>query len=120
MLAFQDKPSLGVDAPHFKRFRHSVNRYHIGRDAVVDLVSFRILYHDIEGIHHYVHQPLIDFTFAPEKTLAVLYPFEVADGHTARISQNVWDGEHALAVQDGVRLPGRWAIRALDRKSTRL
>src|ERR1051325_321791 len=92
MLAFQDKPSLGVDAPHFKRFRHSVNRYHIGRDAVVDLVSFRILYHDIEGIHHNVHQPLIDFTFAPEKTLAVLYPFEVADGHTARISQNVGDG----------------------------
>src|ERR1700693_1426925 len=66
----------------------------------------------VEGTVHDVEEPLVDFTFAPEEALAVLNPFEVADGDAAGIAENIGHGENALGIDDGVGLPGGGAICA--------
>src|SRR5258707_1006313 len=95
--------ALSVDSPQFQRFRDPVNCHHIRGNAVIDLMRLRVLNHDIEGIHHNVHQAFVDFAFAPEEPLPVLHPFEVAHGHAAGVAQDVRNSKYAFTVQNGCR-----------------
>src|SRR5215469_13464415 len=84
---------------------------HICRDAVIDAMDFLIAHHLVECAFHYVQQPLINFTLAPEKPLAVLDPLEVAHRNAPGIPKDVWHCEYAFIVDDGVCLPRRGTVR---------
>src|SRR6202050_2100634 len=51
---------------------------------------------------HDVFQALVDFAFAPEESLAILHPFEIADRDAAGIGQDVGDHENSLVIDDGI------------------
>ena len=108
----KSKKQSGVDATQLQSRSHTVNRQHIGGDAVVDAVEFGIADHLVESAIHHVEEALVDFAFAPEKALAVLNPLEVTHGDAAGIPENIGDGENALGVDDGVGLPGGGAVGA--------
>src|SRR5262249_2955330 len=90
------KCKLRVNAAKLQRDSHAVDRQHIGGDVVVHLVGFGIANHLVKGAFHHVQQALVDFAFAPEKALAILDPFEVADSDPAGVAENIRHGENAL------------------------
>src|SRR5713101_4434529 len=104
---------LGINTAEFKGAGDPVDGQHIGRNPVVDLVDTRKAHHFIEGIIHHVEKALIHFALPPKEALAVLDPFEIADGDAAGVAENVWHGEDALSVDNGVGLPSGGAVRAL-------
>src|SRR5262249_22529388 len=108
---------LRVDSAHLQGTRHAVDCQHVGRDAVVHVVRFRITHNLVESTLHDVEQALVHFLFAQKEALAVLYPLEVADRPPAGIAQDIRHGEHALTLDDGVRLPRRRAVRSLTEHS---
>ena len=89
---------------------HAVNGQHIGGNAVVDVVEFGIANDLVESALHDVQKTFVDFTLTPEESLAVLNPFEIADGNAAGVSKNVWNGEDALGIDDGIGLPSCGAV----------
>src|SRR5215813_8013125 len=95
------KCKLRVNAAEFQSGGHAVDRQHISGDSVVHFVGFGVANDFVEGAFHDVQQALVDFAFAPEKALAILDPFEVADGDAAGVTEDVRNGEHALGVNDG-------------------
>src|SRR5437868_1481993 len=98
--------SLSVDAAHFQCIRHAIDGQHIRRYAIVDLVCFRVAYHFIKRIFHYIQQPFVHFTFTPEESLPVLYPLEITHSNAACITKDIRHRKDALAINDRVRLPG--------------
>src|SRR6266851_4063661 len=104
---------LGINAAELEGAGDAVDGQHVGCDAVVDLVHACKAHHFIEGIVHYVEEAFIDFALPPEEALAVLDPFEIADGDAAGVAENVRHGEDPLSVDNGVGLPGGGAVRAL-------
>jgi len=66
----------------------------------------------IESIIHYVEKALVDFALPPEEALAVLDPFEIADGDAARIAENVRHGKNAFRIDNGVGLPSGGTVGA--------
>src|SRR5258708_16285508 len=108
---------LRVDAAQLKRTGHPIDRQHVRRDAIVDLVRFGVAYHFIEGVFHHIVQALIDLALAPEEALAVLHPLEIADRNAACIAENIRHGEDALGVDDGVSFPRGWSVRAFAKDS---
>src|SRR5579864_5752385 len=108
---------LGVNSAKLEGARHAVDGQHIRRDAVVDLVRLRVTNHFIEPVFHNIEEAFVDFAFAPEEALTVLDPFEIADRHPARITENVRNREDAFGVNDGVRLPRGGAVRAFAKNS---
>ncbi len=80
---------LGVNSAFFQRKRDAVDRQHVRRDAVIHAVSFGVAHHFVETVLHHVLQAFVHFAFAPEKSLAVLHPLEIADRDAAGIGQNV-------------------------------
>src|SRR5256884_7507804 len=124
--AKQSSQTLGVNAAQLEDRGYAVDRQHVSRDAVIDLVQFCVAHDLVEGILHNVHQPLVDLALPPEESLAVLHPLEVTHRHATGVAQNVGYGEDPFRIDDRIGLPGRRAVRAftedfrLDRKSTRL
>src|SRR5260370_20752222 len=96
---------LGINTAELEGAGDPVDAQHIGGNAVVDLVQARKGHHLIEGIVDYVVEALVHFALPPEETLAVLHPFEIADGDATRIAENVRHGEDALGVDNRVGLP---------------
>src|SRR5271166_6161447 len=107
------KRKLCVDPPQFQSGGHAVNRQHISSNAVIYLVGFGVADHFVKRAFHYVQEPLVDFAFAPEESLAVLNPFEIADGDAAGVAENVRDSENAFGINDSIGLPGGGAVGAL-------
>ena len=106
------KKKSGINSAELQRSSHAVDRQHIGGDAVVDAMGFSISNHVVEGAVHDVKEPLVDFAFAPEEALAILNPFEVADGDAAGIPEDIRNGENALGIDYSVGLPGGRAVGA--------
>src|SRR5450432_744521 len=106
------KQKSGVDAPQFQSGGHPVNGQHVGGNAVIHMMGFGVAYHFIKCSIHYVIKSFVHFTLAPEKALAILDPFEVADRYSASVAENIRHGEDALGVDDGIRLPSGWAVGA--------
>src|SRR5258708_7487886 len=104
---------LGINTAELESAGDPVDCQHIGGNAVVYLVRRGVAHHFIEGIIHHVEEAFVHFAFAPEEALAVLYPFEIADGDTAGVAKNVRHGEDALGIDNRVGLPGGGAVRAL-------
>src|SRR5262249_33021962 len=59
-----------------------------------------------------VEKALVNFAFAPEKALPVLNPFEIADGDTTGVAENVRHGENSFCINDCIGLPGGRAVCA--------
>src|SRR5439155_14880367 len=119
--AKQSSQTLGVNAAQLEDRGYAVDRQHVSRDAVIDLVQFCVAHDLVEGILHNVHQPLVDLALPPEESLAVLHPLEVTHRHATGVAQNVGYGEDPFRIDDRIGLPGRRCERDLrDRKSTRL
>ncbi len=57
-------------------------------------------------------QTVVDFLLRPEEALPVLDPFQVGDGHTASVAQDVGDDHYALGAQDVVCIRGGGAVGA--------
>src|SRR5208337_1848979 len=114
-VAPKTKKKSGVDAAQFQGGSHTVNRHHVGGNAVVDAVEFGVANHLVEGAIHDVKETLVDFALSPEEALAVLHPPEVAHRNAAGIPENVGDSENALGVNDGVGLPGGGAVSAFTK-----
>src|ERR1019366_10189882 len=51
---------LGVDSALADGERHAVDRQHVGRDAVVDMMGLGIAHHGLERLDHDVLQLLVD------------------------------------------------------------
>jgi len=92
-VAPKTKKKSGVDAAQFQSRSHTVNRHHVGGNAVVDAVEFGVANHFVEGAIHNVKEALVDFALAPEEALAVLHPLEVAHRNAAGIPENIGDSE---------------------------
>src|SRR5216684_2172012 len=103
---------LGINSAELEGAGDAVDGQHISRNAVVDFVHFRKADHFIEGIVHDVEEALVHFALAPEEALAVLDPFEIADGNAARVAENVRYGKDSLAIDDRVSLPSGGAVGA--------
>src|SRR6202158_6626086 len=88
--------TLGINSAKFKGAGDPVDGQHIGRNPVVALVDTRKAHHFIEGIIHHVEEALVHFAFPPKEALAVLDPFEIADGDAASVTENVRHREDAL------------------------
>src|SRR5216684_5852114 len=108
---------LGINSAELEGAGDAVDGQHISRNAVVDFVLFRKADHFIKGIVHDVEEALVHFALAPEEALAVLDPFEIADGNAAGVAENVRHCEDTLAIDDRVRLPCGGAIGALTENS---
>src|SRR2546421_10480617 len=80
---------LGINTAKLEGAGDPVDGQHIGGNAVVDFVQFRKAHYFIKSIFHHVEETLVHFALAPEKALAVLDPFEIADGNAAGVSENV-------------------------------
>src|SRR6266850_7104076 len=93
----------GIKSALFQSARYAVNRKHICGDSVVNPMSFRVTHNFLKAVFNYLLQPLVDFPFSPEISLAVLDPFKIAHRHAAGIGENVRDDEYAFAVDDLVR-----------------
>src|SRR5713226_9903252 len=104
---------LGINTAELEGAGDPVDGQHVSGNAVVHLVHTREAHHFIEGIIHDVKEALINFALPPEEALAVLDPFEIADGYSAGVAKNVRHGEDALGINDRVGLPGSGAIGAL-------
>ena len=52
----------------------------------------------------------MDLLDLPVEALAVLHPFEIGDGHTARVGQDVGQNHDALLLKDGISLRGHRAV----------
>src|SRR5713226_7023235 len=103
----------GINTAELEGAGDPVDGQHIGRNAVVDLVNTRKAHHFIEGIIHHVEEALVYLALPPEEALAVLHPFEIADGDAPGVAENVRHGEDALGIDNRVGLPGGGAVRAL-------
>src|SRR5207248_445690 len=109
-VSFKKSASLGINAAQFQHRSHSVDRQHVRRDAVVDLVRLGVPHHFIERILHEIQQPLVHFALPPEESLPVLHPFEIAHRYAAGIPQNIRYGEDTLGIDNSVGLPGGWPV----------
>src|SRR6202789_1826826 len=80
-------PALRVDAALFGGVGYAVDGQHVGRDAVVDVVSDGELEDVVEAVDHDAIEALVDFLFGPEVAHAVLYPLEVAGGGAGGVGE---------------------------------
>src|SRR6516162_3402684 len=110
--AEQSSKALGVNPAQLERRGYAVDRQHVSRDTVIDLVQFCVAHHFVEGILHDVHQALVDLALPPEESLAVLHPLEITHGHAAGVAQNVGYREDPFRINDRIGLPGGRAVRA--------
>src|SRR5919108_5263603 len=69
--------------------RHAVHGQHITGDAGRDLVLLDEGHHFVERAGHDRLESPVHSIFVPEVTPAVLHPLEVADGHPARVREDV-------------------------------
>src|SRR4029077_1712472 len=104
---------LCVDAAQFQGAGHAINRHNICGDTIIHPVGFGVKHNLIETLLHHVLQAFIHFALAPEKTLAILHPLEVADGDATSITENVPDDEDSLFFDDWVGVGSGWAVSAL-------
>src|SRR5215472_5191954 len=111
-LFLQGRKTLGVNAAQPERRGYAIDRQHVSRDAVIDLVQFRVAHHFVEGILHNVHQAVVHLALPPEESLAVLHPLEITHGHAAGVAQNVGYREDPFRIDDRIGLPGGRAVRA--------
>ena len=86
----------------------------VGGGAEVDVVTLGVIEHGLGRPAHDVAQPTLDLVERPRQPLAVLDPLEVADGHPARVGQDVGEDPHALVGEDGVGLAGGRPVGHLD------
>src|SRR4029077_16751794 len=103
---------LSINPAKLQRASHAIDGHDVSGDSIVHLVRLRVANDLIEALLHHVLQPLVHFVFAPEKALAVLDPLEIADGDSARISENVGNNEDSLFFDDRVGVGSSRAIRA--------
>src|SRR5205814_951969 len=108
---------LGINTAELEGPGDPVNGQHIGGNAVVDFVQFRKAHHFIERVFHDVEKALVHFAFAPEKPLAVLDPFEIADGNASGVAENVRHGEDPFGVDNRVGLPSSRSVGAFTQNS---
>src|SRR5437016_9160631 len=104
---------LGINTAKLEGAGNAVNGQHIGRNAVIDFVNSGKAHHFVEGIIHHIEETLVHFALPPEEALAILDPFEIADGDAASVAENVRHGEDALGVNNRVGLPSGGAVGAL-------
>src|SRR6266436_7296656 len=104
---------LGINTAELEGAGDPVDGQHVSGDAVVHLVHTREAHYFIEGIIHDVKEALVHFAFPPEEALAVLDPFEIADGYSPGVAENVRHGEDALGIDNRIGLPSGGAICAL-------
>src|SRR2546425_8840350 len=107
--------ALGVNAALANGIGHAGNCEHVGRNGIVDAVSFRITDNVFESGLHDVLELLVDHRLLPEVALSVLHPLEVGSGHAASIAQNVGNYEYSLVCQDVVGGCGGGAVGALSK-----
>src|SRR5207245_134743 len=104
---------LGINSTELQGAGNAVDGQHVRRDAVIHLVHSRKAYYFVESVIHNVKEALVHFALPPEEALPVLHPFEIADGDSAGVAENVRHGENALGIDNRVGLPGGGAIGAL-------
>src|ERR1700674_2684490 len=104
---------LGINTAKLEGAGDPVDGQHVSRNAVIHFVNSGKTHHFIEGVVHHVEEALVHFALPPEKALAVLNPFEIADGDTAGVAKNVRHGEDPLGIYNRVGLPRRRAVGAL-------
>src|ERR1700690_625300 len=109
-MAPKAKRKSGIDAAKLESLGNAVNGQHVSRDTVVDLMCLSVANDFVEGTVHHVVEAFVDFAFAPEETLTILNPFEIADGDAAGVAEDIRDSEDALGINDGVGLPGSGTV----------
>src|SRR5882757_8354778 len=103
-------PRSGINSALFQRECDPIDRQHIGRNPVVDLMGFRVTHNLLETMLNDVLQSLVHFFLAPEKSLAVLHPLEITHCHSAGVGQDVGNDEDAFAVNDLIRQRRAWTV----------
>src|ERR1700739_423947 len=106
-------PALRVNAALADGIGYPINCQHIRCNSVVHAVSLRIAHHVLKRSLHDVLKLFVDHRLLPEIALAILHPLEVRGGHSASVTQDIWNDENFLFGQDLVSSGGGWAIRSL-------
>src|SRR5205823_11613157 len=83
--------------------RHAVDRQHVTGNPGRDLVLLDDGHHFVERAGHDRLEPPVHRVRVPEVAATILHPFEIADGHPARVREDVGDHEDALLFEDLVR-----------------
>src|SRR5438094_3521199 len=91
--------------------RHPIDCDDVRGDAGVHLVLLRGGRDLVERAHHDALEAPVHGVLVPEVTAAVLYPLEVAHGHTAGVRENVGNDENALLLENLVGRRRRWTVR---------
>ncbi len=73
----------------------------------MDGMLVRLLYHFLERLLHDLAQPVVDLLERPWERLKRLHPFEIGDGDTPRIREDVRQEHHALVVENAIRFRSR-------------
>ena len=71
-----------------------------------------------ERFQHQLFELLVDLSFVPPELLDVLHPFEVRNGHAARVAEDIGNDEDVAAAKDLVRLRRGRPIRAFGENLT--
>src|SRR5215510_2544022 len=64
---------------------HAIDAAHQRGRPQIDAVLTRDAPHVLEGTLHQPDQPVVHLLLAPEELLEALHPFEIGDGHPARV-----------------------------------
>ncbi len=94
------KQGLRVNSPLLGGGGDAIDGQHVGRDAVVDVVGFRVSNDVVEALGQDGVQLLVDDSFLPEITLTILHPFEVGGGDSSGVGEDVGDDEDFLVGKD--------------------
>jgi len=111
--SFQSSILLGVDATLADGIRHAVDRQHVGGDAIVHAVSFRVPDNIIEGRVHNLFQMFVDYRLLPEVSLAILHPLKVRSSNAAGVGQYVGNDKDFFLGEDIVGRRSGGPVRAL-------
>src|SRR5436309_3925548 len=78
-----------INAPRLERGRHLADPGHERRVSERDPVALGERPDAVEGVAELVVKPAADLVAVPEEPPEILHPLEVADGHPARVRQDV-------------------------------
>ena len=111
--AYEQTIFLCINSALLDGVGHSINRQHIGRNAVVNVMGLRVVHHIVKRGYHDALKLLIYQCFFPEVALAVLHPLKVGSGYATRVRQDVGNHEDAFVSQHLIGSGGGRSVRAL-------
>src|SRR3954462_10340580 len=106
--------TLGIQTARGGRLGNALDRQPVCGQAHREVSLLLRLPRLVEGARDDLVQALVDLRLLPEVLLEALDPLEVRDDDAARIREHVRKDQHAVALENLVRLGSRGAVRPLD------